>query len=82
VIAGWLDRTPTIVRDLIMTVSGAAAFWAGSDLVPWLSSRGDAWSLVAPLVAVIAAAVTKATRAYGRGHESTPHVQPPTRHTK
>lgn len=64
---GWLDRTPTWARDLIVGLAAVLAGWVVSDVAPTLPGDGI-WVIAGPALVVASGAVTRATQAYGRGH--------------
>ena len=69
---GWLDRRPTWLRDLIVALVAAVAYWAGQDLVPILQGKGGALALLAGILPLVINAVTTATRRYGLGSAPSP----------
>lgn len=67
-ITGWIDRTPTWARDLLLMLAVGGLSWGADTLVPYLQEQeGIVSRLVAPLLVVMILAVTKWTQAYGRG---------------
>lgn len=68
---GWIDRLPTWARDLLLMLVATVTMWAGSDIVPLLEDRGGASALVASVLVLALATITKWTQAYGRGKNDT-----------